>query len=272
MGWVRSPTDTRLGQETCGKVKTQPSSAEHALPPATLLKQQAQWLAPARARLLRNIAIARRQRVLDLGAGRGDVTTELVRRAGGHKAVIALDRDLTAMDEAPAEFAGAIRVGGDGRHMPCPSNTFDLVFSQFTLLWIAPLPTVIQEIWRVLAPEGVLVALEPDYGGMIEYPPEISSRRLWTKGVARAGGDPYTGRKLPGSLAAQGFDVRVELLNELHTPSPTRFDFLRDLPLTDTEQDTLQNIERQSAALSGHDSAWQQIAHLPLFLITATKP
>ncbi len=243
-----------------------------ALPAAALLEQQAAWLAPARARLLRNVAIARRQRVLDLGAGYGVVTAELARRAGGRKSVIALDRDHIAMRASPSAFEGTKLVGGDGRHLPFTSDTFDLVFSQLTLLWIAPLAAALREIWRVLALDGVLVALEPDYGGMIEYPPDIVSRRLWIKAIARAGGDPYTGRKLPGMLAAQGFEIQIELLNELSPPSLTRFDFLRDLPLTDTERETLQNIEQHATALSTHGIAWQEIAHLPLFLITAKKP
>ena len=60
-----------------------------------LLTEQAAWLAPARARLLRRVAIAHRQRVLDLGAGPGAVTPELVRRSGG--LVVALDVDLDAL-------------------------------------------------------------------------------------------------------------------------------------------------------------------------------
>ena len=246
--------------------------SKFALPSAALLKQQAQWLAPARARLLRNIAIAHRQRVLDLGAGHGAVTPELVRRAGGRKSVIALDHDLAAMRASPGAFEGALCVDGNSRHLPFTSGTFDLVFSQLTLLWIVPLAAAIGEIWRILASGGVLVALEPDYGGMIEYPTDITSRCLWIKAVARAGGDPYIGRKLPGLLASQGFEVRVELLNKLSPPSPTRFDFLHDLPLTNPERETLQRIERQATALSARDSAWQQVAHLPLFLITARKP
>ena len=41
-----------------------------SLPPAALLHQQAEWLAPARSRLLRRAHIARCRHVLDLGCGR----------------------------------------------------------------------------------------------------------------------------------------------------------------------------------------------------------
>ncbi|MDF1513348.1 MAG: hypothetical protein P1S60_06020, partial [Anaerolineae bacterium] len=55
----------------------------YALPPEALLVEQAEWLAPARRQLLRRAAIARRARVLDLGAGYCTVTPELVRRSDG---------------------------------------------------------------------------------------------------------------------------------------------------------------------------------------------
>ncbi|HLA84582.1 MAG TPA: hypothetical protein VJL29_07290, partial [Thermoguttaceae bacterium] len=62
-----------------------------SLPSTALLRQQAEWLAPARSRLLRRAGIARCRRVLDLGCGVGAVTAELARRTSGF--VVALDRD-----------------------------------------------------------------------------------------------------------------------------------------------------------------------------------
>ena len=67
-----------------------------------LLRRQAAWLAPARARLLRRVAVARRRSVLDLGGGYGAVTGELVRRAGG--TVVALDHTLEALQASPGAF------------------------------------------------------------------------------------------------------------------------------------------------------------------------
>ncbi len=236
------------------------------LPPGGLLVRQAAWLAPARARLLRRIAIARRRSVLELGAGYGAVTPELVRRAGGK--VVALDHAVKALRKETTPFMGAHRVGGDAGYLPFASATFDLVFCQWTLLWIPHLSATVAEVWRVLAPGGVLIALEPDYGGLIEYPPEIVSRDLWVAAIGRAGGDPRVGRKLPELLEQQHFELRVDLLNALQPPSLARFDFLRDLPLEDTARAQLTAIEQHATKLSG----WSQVAHLPLFLITALKP
>jgi SAM-dependent methyltransferase len=237
------------------------------LPAPEMLVQQAEWLAPARGRVLRQVGIARRKRVLDLGAGYGAVTGELVRRAGGP--VVALDCAIAALREGMAAYAGALRTGGDARRLPFADAVFDLVFTQLTLLWIGPVTHALDEIQRVLCPGGVLVALEPDYGGMIEYPPEIAARDLWLSALKRAGADPLIGRALPGLLAAYGFTVNVGLFESLYAPAMARFDFLRDLPLIAAEALALETVETEALT---RQSPWAQIAHLPFFLVTALKP
>ena len=51
-----------------------------SLPAPELLREQAQWLAPARSRMLRRVDIAHKRNILDLGAGYGFVSEELFRR------------------------------------------------------------------------------------------------------------------------------------------------------------------------------------------------
>jgi SAM-dependent methyltransferase len=232
-----------------------------ATPSAALLHQQAEWLAPARARLLRRAGIAHRASVLDLGAGSGAVTPELARRSSGR--VVALDQAW-----APLRAAETPGICAQARRLPFPAASFDLVFCQCALLWMAPLPQVVSEIWRILQPGGILIALEPDYGGLLEHPPAVALREIWLAALARAGADPLVGRALPGLLARQGFNVRADLLPELLPPSPARFDLLRGLPLTRREQRALRRAERATAALS---DPWQQIAHLPFVLLSASR-
>lgn len=237
-----------------------------ALPLPEQLTLQAQWLAPARSRMLRESGIAHRQSVLDLGAGYGAATQELVRRAGGQ--VIAVDWELAALAHPGATFETAWRVGGDARRLPFAAASFDLALSQCALLWIRPIEAAVAELARVLQPGGVLLALEPDYGGLIEYPPGIAARALWLAALERADANPYIGRMLPGLLAAHGFRVRVGLFEMLRRPAIERFAFLRGLPLTLEERAALAHIELQVQNLDG---PWDQIAHLPFFLISAVK-
>ena len=75
-------------------------------------------------------------------------------------------------------------------------------------------------------------------------------------------------RRLPAALAARGLNVRVRLLNTL-TPDPARFTLLRGLPLTPEERARLDHIE---AAARDLDQPWDQVCHLPFFLVVASKP
>jgi SAM-dependent methyltransferase len=243
---------------------TKATSPNPSLPPYSLLEAQAEWLAPARGRLFRRIAIAHRQSVLDLGAGYGAVSAELSRRSNGR--TIALDLNHNSLCEIIDPQIHP--TNADGRSLPFPDNTFDLIFCQCTLMWISPLETAVSEITRTLQPGGILVALEPDYGGLIEHPPQLATRPLWLAALKTAGADPYTGRKLPSILAHHNLTMRINLLDELQPPSPLRFDFLRGLPLTTDQQHQLTQIENEAAAIP----ATHQIAHLPFFLITAEKP
>jgi SAM-dependent methyltransferase len=238
---------------------------EFTVPSADLLERQAAWLAPARMRLLRRAGIAHRRTVLDLACGRGAVTAELVQRCAG--TVVALDCSRNVLAGQSAQFAGATVLCGDAEQLPLGDGAFDLVFCQFAFLWL-DVPAAVREVRRVLAPGGVLAAIEPDYGGLIEHPPEIAIRQLWLAALARAGADPCVGRKLPAILAAAGFQVHVDLLDRLMPSSPLRFDLLAGLPLTDEENARLRCARQRDAALD--DSS--RVVHLPMFLILAEVP
>ncbi len=236
------------------------------LPPLRMIREQAAWLAPARSWLLQRANVEQRRSLLDLGCGFGVVSQELARLSSGR--VVALDHSLPALLTASSVLAASPPACGDATRLPFADASFDLVFCQLALLWM-PLEPTLAEVRRVMQPGGVLVAIEPDYGGMIEHPAELATRELWITGLARAGADPLVGRKLPGLLAGHGFDVRVELMNELTPPATQRFDLLRGLPLKRKERQQAKAIERSAKRLS---EPWRQVVHLPFMLVTARLP
>ena len=241
-----------------------PLHADPSLPKPHLLSEQAEWLSAARSRMLRRIGIAQQRSILDLGAGYGSVSAELMRRSTGY--VTAFDRSQLSLYETP-DSARLFRIVGGAPRLPFAQASFDVVFCQVGLLWMKPLSKVIEEVSRVLQKGGVFLSIEPDYDSMIEYPAEVSTQDLWIKTLLHAGGDPYAGRKSPAILESLGFRVRIDMIERIHPPSPSRFDFLRELPLTGTEKEQLDLVERRSEQLSG----WSQIVHLPFILITAEK-
>jgi len=235
-------------------------------PQRELLELQASWLEPARSRLFRRIGIAHKRRILDIGAGYGIVAGELARRSQG--LVVALDilPDSFRKQTNNQPYGPLI---GDGAFLPFQGQSFDLVFCQCSLLWMDSPKQVIEEVFRTLEPGGVVIAIEPDYEAMIEFPPEIATRELWLDGIASSGGDPIIGRKLPGWFETQGFDVQVGLLESLQPPVEERFLFLEGLLQEDDQIEQLKRIRQlvQDPRFDG----WQTISHLPFFLITAKK-
>jgi SAM-dependent methyltransferase len=224
-----------------------------------LMRIQAEWLADARARLFRKAQIAQRKRVLDLGCGYGVITPELHRRSGG--SAIALDLNLEILPRTSTS------VCGDARNLPFRSEQFDLVFSQNVLLLINNTTDVVRQVRRILQPNGVWILFEPDYGGMMESPPETSVRDIWLSALPRIGADPLIGRKIPALLAQNGFQAEIELLPRMLAPEIIRFSFLVGLPLTAQEK---AKLEQAQIASAGIDPS-QQVCHLPYFLAIANR-
>ena len=224
------------------------------LPDPGLSGRLSEWLAGPRGRLLRRARIGRRQRVLEVGCGHGVVTEELQRRAKG--TVTTLDRAATAT------------VGAEAEALPLRDGAFDLVFFQNVLLWASDLKRAIAEAARVLEEGGALVAIEPDFGGMLEHPPGIALKQVWMEGLGRAGADPEVGRKLPGLCEATGLDVWCELQNVPQPATAEAMSLVEGLPLTEEQR---QRVAKAEAALEAADGKWGTFVHVPYVLVVGTK-
>jgi demethylmenaquinone methyltransferase/2-methoxy-6-polyprenyl-1,4-benzoquinol methylase len=99
-------------------------------------------------------------RLLDLGAGTGDLTREALRQAPDCRPVAA---DFTlAMMQAGKRMPGPAICwsAADALNLPFPDGTFDAVISGFLLRNVVDLPRALREQHRVLKPGGRFVALD----------------------------------------------------------------------------------------------------------------
>lgn len=238
------------------------ATTDFDLPCLELCIEQAAWLRGARSRLLRRAGIERRKAIVELGPGWGIVANELCRRSG--QPVIAIDRRARPAGVSLHENVDWIVAGAE--QLPLADGSADLIFAQLTFLWLNA-RLAVAEAARVLAPGGVLVAIEPDYGGMMEHPSEIATRTLWIAALQRAGANPYIGRELPDLFADAGLRVETRFPDRYQAAAAARLDLLSELRLTNEEQ---RQVARIRSHLQSHPE--RGVAYLPLWMVMGEKP
>lgn len=113
---------------------------------------------------LDQLALPARAHVLDLAAGTGKLTRQLVRRFERVVAVEPLDGMRDLLEELVPE-AEALR--GTAEEIPLADDEVDAAFVAEAFHWFAG-PTVLAEIARVLRPGGILAVLFNTHTGEIE--------------------------------------------------------------------------------------------------------
>lgn len=163
--------------------------------------RQDKWFRAERSRLLRRSGILSKRCVLDPGAGSGQTLDELRRRCRGEVIACDIDPDPVLLDQADCIVA-------DAHQLPFEDASFDLVFTQMFFLWVDRPAVVAAEILRVLEPGGhLIVCAEPDYGGLIEHPPNCTAVSRYVQSLAAEGADIEIGRKMGQILLDTGFQI-----------------------------------------------------------------
>lgn len=169
--------------------------------------QQARWTRDLRAYLFDKAGLSAANRLLDVGCGTGALEPEL--RSFSPASICGLDIDRERLELAKrtsAALNGLDWVQGDALRLPLASASFDACLCHFTLLWLPDPLQALGEMARVVRPGGdVLVSAEPDYGGRIDYPPELSLLgEQQAAALRRQGADPLIGRRLRALIRAAG--------------------------------------------------------------------
>jgi SAM-dependent methyltransferase len=159
-------------------------------------RQQAEWTRSLRHYLYGRLGLEQARGVLDLGCGTGALLSELTAQTGGD--VHGLDINPHHLDQAQRSAPQAQLTLGDAHYLPYRDGIFDLTLCHFVLLWLSDPARALEEMRRVTREGGHVAALaEPDYGGRIDYPEELSLLGdLQRESLRHQGADPFMGRKL----------------------------------------------------------------------------
>jgi len=240
-------------------------------------KQQARWTSAIRSFIFNAIDIHQATRILDVGCGTGAIESEIVSRYSF--CVHGLDINGQYLSYAKDTGTSAIYTQADAYHTPYETGIFDACICHFFLLWIANPAPVLNEIKRITKPGGKIVAIaEPDYGGRIDYPPDLEViGRLQVNSLREQGADPQIGRKLPALFHRAGLiDVTSGLLGGQWTKSSQGDEWLEEwrmieydfnlLPDPHVDIDQLKVIDAE-AIKSG-----EKVLYVPTFYAWGTVP
>lgn len=152
--------------------------------------------------------------LLDCGCGPGSITVGI--------AALNDPGAVIGIDFAPVQVARATEAAArDGRRnvrfetgniysLPFESGRFERVFSHALIEHLADPQRALREMYRVLAPEGVIGVCSPDWGGFLLSPPSQALARALDAYLALQssnGGNVQAGRNLGPHLAEAGFEA-----------------------------------------------------------------
>ena len=138
------------------------------------------WSRELSAQFAELAEIAHGDRVLDVGCGPGNLTSELVRRLGP-EAVAAVDPSEPFVAAARARHPGVDVRQAPAEALPYPDRAFDAALAQLVVHFMSDPVAGLREMARVTRPGGVVAACVWDFAG------ESRASRTVLGGCPRAG-------------------------------------------------------------------------------------
>lgn len=166
--------------------------------------QQASWTRNLRNYLLKQVGLKSTDRLIEIGCGTGAVLGTINQQEFQFLAGLDINPDSLKIAQYYAPIAEYII--SDAHAVPIDTDVFDICFCHFFLLWIIEPQKVIKEMMRITKPGGyVLLLSEPDYGGRIDFPAELSELgEIQIESLREQGADPFIGRKITEILISGG--------------------------------------------------------------------
>jgi ubiquinone/menaquinone biosynthesis C-methylase UbiE len=149
------------------------------------LIRQAKRINPILERLFREAGIGPGQRVLDLGAGVGDVSMLVARLVGPTGEVVGIERDASSIAVARVRVAEAgfrnVSFTQTDASQIAADKLFDAAVGRFILMFIPDPAAVLRSLATLLKPGGVLAFQEPAWQAFLALAAPLP---LWSKVVS----------------------------------------------------------------------------------------
>ncbi len=144
--------------------------------------------------------------IVDIGAGTGRLSLELLKR-GASVTAIDVSEEMLAILKKKANRAEAARLStlvGDAESIPVPDNTFDFVVAAFLIVHLKDPARFFDEAYRVLKPGGSLVVTNINQ----KEAPEVKTK----EGVIKIESYYHRPEKIRELLAELAFGIDQEIM------------------------------------------------------------
>lgn len=163
-----------------------------------------------RARALEALALARGERVADLGCGPGLLALEMAHRVG-------MQGEVQATDLSPSMLALAARrcygkswvqlARGDVTHLPYPAAHFDAAVCTQVYEYVSDIEGALRELNRILRPGGRAVVVDTDWESCVWHSSDADRMRRVIEAWDKHCPHPQLPRTLGPMLQAAGFEL-----------------------------------------------------------------
>ena len=165
--------------------------------------QQAKWTRDLRVYIFDKIRLNDSLQVLEVGCGTGAILSEFPKNLSLH----GLDLDPAALTQCRVHAPSVSLICGNALQLPYSSNSFDVVYCHFLLLWVGDPAQTLLEMKRV-SRKYIIAFAEPDYANRIDKPDELIPLGKWqADSLRRQGANPNFGARLAESFFQAGIEI-----------------------------------------------------------------